>query len=434
MFIKFVLTNTNQVITIWIVKGKRDNQLRKSIVKLLYYRGALSLAELSMYANKSIPNITGLVNGLVQTGYVIEDGLAPSTGGRRAVKYRLNRKIKKYIIAVAMDQFVTRMVVYNLLNEIVYPEATYTLPLQDNPEAFQQLCMAIKRYVTAFGAKHADVIGIGIGMPGFIDVEKGINATFLTSEDGIGLRDRLTRRLGIPVFIENDSSAIAIAELHFGAAKGMEDVMVVNVGWGIGLGMIVNGNLFRGHNGYAGEFSHIPLSHTNKLCSCGKRGCLEVDASLLVAVENAKQAIINGTKSSLEKLFMDHSKTEGDHLIDAARKGDQLAISSLSDAAFMMGKGIATLIHIMNPERIVLSGRGAVAGKLLLPPVQRAIHEFCIPKLVENTDVVISELGDQAELLGAASLVVENSRLGEDGAKAMKKTTKKTDTTANAIP
>src|SRR5690606_23608914 len=131
----------------------------------------------------------------------------------------------------------------------------------------------------------------------------------------------------------------------------------------------------------------------NKLCSCGKRGCLEVDASLLVAVENAKNALANGTTSSLEKLFADNSKAEGDHLIDAACKGDQLAVASLSDAAFMMGKGIATLIHIMNPERVVLSGRGAATGKLLLPPVQRAINEFCIPKLVENTTVVVSELG-----------------------------------------
>src|SRR5690606_16116326 len=257
--------------------------------------------------------------------------------------------------------------------------------------------------------KHEHVLGIGIGMPGFIDVEKGINASFLrTDADEMGLRDRLTQSLELPVYIENDSSVIAISELHFGAAQGLKDVMVVNMGWGIGLGMIVNGRLFRGHNGYAGEFSHIPLSHTNKLCSCGKRGCLEVDASLLVAVENAKQAIAKGTTSNLQKLFSESQKAEGDLLIEAARMGDQLAVESLSNAAFMVGKGIATLIHIMNPERVVLSGRGAAAGKLLLAPVQRAINEFCIPKLAEQTDIVISNLGYQAELLGAASLIIES--------------------------
>lgn len=343
----------------------------------------------------------------------MEHGLAPSTGGRRATTYRLNPKMKKYIIAVAMDQFITRIVLYNTVNEAVYPEKTFSLPLEGNTDAFQQLCIAIERYITSSNVRRSSIVGIGIGMPGFIDIENGVNASFLPVDGHQGLRDQLSRQLDIPVYIENDSSAIAIAELYFGAAKGLQDVMVVNAGWGIGLGMIVNGKLFRGRNGYAGEFSHIPLSHSNKLCSCGKRGCLEVDASLLVAVENAKRAMAEGTPSSLQQLFAAPVKPEGDQLIDAACKGDQLAVTVMSDAAFMIGKGIATLIHIMNPERIVLSGRGAATGKLLLAPVQRAINEFCIPKLVEHTTIVTSSLGYDAELLGAASLVIENSEPDE---------------------
>ncbi|WP_353182717.1 ROK family transcriptional regulator [Parapedobacter lycopersici] len=396
------------------MKRQREDQLRKTVFKLLYYKGALSLMELSTGTKKSIPNITKVVNGLIQDGYVVGQGLAPSTGGRRAVKYRLNKKMKQYIVVVAMDQFVTRIVLYNLLNETVYPEATITLPLQDNEGAFDQLCAFIDDYLDGSAIDRRHLLGVGIGMPGFVDVERGVNASYLYEEnETVGLREKLTQRLGLPVYIENDSSAIAISELHFGAAKGMKDVMVVNVGWGIGLGMIVNGSLFRGHNGYAGEFSHIPLSDSNNLCPCGKRGCLEVVASLLVAVENAKRAMAEGGISSLSKLFSDKTKAEGDHLIAAARKGDQLAIRVLTDAAFMMGKGIATLIHIMNPERVVLSGRGGAAGNLLLPPVYRAIHEFCIPKLVENTDVVVSDLTYRAEFLGAASLVVEHCILEE---------------------
>lgn len=391
------------------MKYERQDQLKLSVFKLLYYNGPLSLAELSTYTNKSIPNITSLINNLVAEGYAVQHGLAPSTGGRRPVKYRLNSKKKHYILAVAMDQFVSRIVAYNLANEIVSPEASIVLPLKDNDAAFHQLCRFIHTYIERAGIRYEHILGVGIGMPGFVDVEKGINASFLLTDiEGVGLRDKLTQSLELPVYIENDSSVIAISELHFGAARGLKDVMVVNMGWGIGLGMIVNGSLFRGHNGYAGEFSHIPLSHTNKLCSCGKRGCLEVDASLLVAVENAKHAIAQGTTSNLQKLFTEKQKAEGDLLIEAARMGDQLAVESLSNAAFMVGKGIATLIHIMNPERVVLSGRGAAAGKLLLAPVQRAINEFCIPKLAEQTDIAISNLGYQAELLGAASLVIEN--------------------------
>ncbi len=391
------------------MKIERQDELKKTVFKQLYYKGALSLADLSHYTRKSIPNITSIMGGLLQDGYAVEDGLAPSTGGRRALRYRLNEKAKQYILAVAMDQFITRVVLYNLANEPAFPERAFPLALSNNPEAFDQLCVAIERYIHSSHIRQAHIMGIGVGMPGFVDVEKGLNASYLTAPaKQPGLRDRLTKRLGMPVYIENDSSAIAIAELHFGSAKGMQDVMVVNMGWGIGLGMIVNGRLFRGHNGYAGEFSHIPLSHTDRLCVCGKRGCLEVDASLLVVVENAKKAIASGAASRLEKLFADPGESEGDQLIQAARQGDQLAITSLSDAAFIVGKGIATLIHIMNPERVVLSGRTAAAGKLLLAPIQRAINEFCIPKLAEQTDVTISSLGYQAELLGAASLVIEH--------------------------
>ncbi len=354
------------------------------------------------------------MNTLLKDGYAIEHGLAPSTGGRRPVKYLLNKKKKKYIVSVAMDQFVSRSTIYNLLNEPVISETSVALPLKENPNALDELTNFINTTIADASIKTDQVLGIGIGMPGFVNVEKGVNDTYLhVADKSTSLCDELSARTGLPVYIDNDSSTIAMAELHFGAARGRDDVMVVNIGWGIGLGMIVNGSLFRGHNGYAGEFSHIPLSHTDKLCPCGKRGCLEVDASLLVAVENAKKALAKGTKSSLEKLFMDKSKAEGDHLLDAARKGDQLAVSTLSDAAFIMGKGIATLIHIMNPERIVLSGRGAAAGKLLLPPIQRAINEFCIPKLAEQTDLVVSSLTYQAELLGAASLVIEKHEMEE---------------------
>ncbi|HKG06362.1 MAG TPA: ROK family protein, partial [Pedobacter sp.] len=258
------------------------------------------------------------------------------------------------------------------------------------------------------GISKDQVLGVGIGMPGFMDTRKGVNYSFFKTPDRRSLRDYLNAEIGLPVFIDNDSSVIAMAELKFGAGKGCKELLVVNVGWGIGLGMIINGRLFRGHSGLAGEFSHIPLSQSNKLCSCGKRGCLEVDTSLLVLVERARARMESGISSSMEELFKDQSKLPGDHLLDAAKAGDPLAVSVLSEAAFLIGKGVATLIHIMNPKLIVLSGRGARAGKILMAPIDQAIHEFCIPRLAEHTEIKVSELASESELLGAAILVMEN--------------------------
>ncbi len=381
-------------------------------MKQLYYKGGLSLAELSQLTGKSLPLVSSALGSLMTAGYVVEHGLAPSTGGRRAVKYQLNRKKRKYIVSVAMDQLYMRIAVYDLLNSPVIPETCHAFPLAAAGSSVDELVRLVGDAIREANAKPEQVLGVGIGMPGFINIDRGINDSFLpVGKNEDSLRNVLSQRLGLPTFIDNDSGTIAMAELHYGAARGRHDVMVVNVGWGIGLGMIVNGELFRGHQGYAGEFSHIPLSNSAKLCACGKRGCMEVEASLLVVLENAKEAMRAGTTSMLERLLKENGRPEGDILLEAAVKGDPLAVTTLSDSAFIIGKGLATLIHIMNPERIVLSGRGAVAGKILLAPIHRAINEFCIPKLAEQTEIVSSALGRDAELLGAAILVMENCQL-----------------------
>jgi len=389
-------------------KTKKHQQLSKEVIRHLYYNKMLTLTELSGLGNKSLPMVTAIVNDLIEEGYVSESGLAPSTGGRRASTFLLNPEKQRFIVAVAMDQLVTQMVIYDLLNREHEPIQVLPLKLYEDAKALNKLISFIKNNISSTGIANKDLLGVGIGMPGFINSKKGVNHSFFNLNDGNTLADFISKELNLPVFIDNDSSLIAQAELKFGVGKGHKDVMVVNFGWGVGLGMIINGKLFKGHNGYAGEFSHIPLSKTNKLCSCGKRGCLEVETSLLVLVERAKAEMAMGATSRMESLFADTNKLAGDHLLNAAKNGDPLAVSILSDAAFLIGKGLSTLIHIMNPELIILGGRGAMAGKILMAPVQQAINEFCIPRLAEHTTILISEMAHMAELLGAASLVIEN--------------------------
>ena len=389
-------------------KIKKHQQLSKEVIKHLYYNKMLTLTELSVLSNKSLPMVTTIVNDLIEEGYVCESGLAPSTGGRRASTFLLNPEKQRFIVAVAMDQLVTQMVIYDLLNREQGPIQVLPLKLSEDERAFSKLVSFIKSNIFNSGIANEDLLGVGIGMPGFINSRKGVNHSFFNLNDGGTLADSLNKELNLPVFIDNDSSLIAQAELKFGVGKGHKDVMVVNFGWGVGLGMIINGKLFRGHSRYAGEFSHIPLSKTNKLCSCGKRGCLEVETSLLVLVERAKAEMSMGATSRMESLFADTHKLAGDHLLKAAKNGDPLAVSILSDGAFLIGKGLSTLIHIMNPELIILGGRGAMAGKILMAPVQQAINEFCIPRLAEHTAILISEMAHMAELVGSATLVIEN--------------------------
>lgn len=388
---------------------KNRGLLRVDIIKQLYYKNPLSLTELSKLTLKSLPLVTKVVNELVEEEYVQEQGLGPSTGGRRASLFLLNPEKQRYVVSVATDQFTARMIIYDLANNVVYPVEMLELELTDDQETIDILISFIHHHIKVSGIDKKKLLGVGIGMPGFISSEEGVNYSHLKTNDGTNLARYLEDKLKLPVYIDNDSRLIAHAEHHFGAAMGMKDVMVVNIGWGTGLGMIINGQLYRGNSGYAGEFSHIPLSNTGTLCSCGRRGCLEVETSLLVMTQKAKAEIEAGAATSMAELFKDKSRNIGEMFLEAARNHDPVAVSILSDAAFYIGKGVATLIHIMNPECVVLSGRGAAAGKILLPPIQQAINEFCIPRIADQTALVLSELAADAELLASASLVIENS-------------------------
>nr|WP_276900486.1 ROK family protein [Pedobacter kyonggii] len=386
---------------------EKNQRLRAGVIKHLYYKKSLSLTDLSKLTQKSLPLVTAVVNNLIAEGYIIEEGFAPSTGGRRAAMFLINPNLKKYIVAIAMDQLTSRLTIYDLSRTMVTPIRTLEFELSSKESDIGDLVNFINTSIDQSEINRTDILGVGIGMPGFVNADEGINHSFLKVKEGTTLQNYLSSKINLPVYIDNDSSLIALAELNFGEAVNLKDVMVVNIGWGTGLGIIVNGKLYRGSSGSAGEFSHIPLSDSDNLCSCGRRGCLEVDTSLLVMAKRAEEAIAGGAESSMKKLFKDKSKHPADHFLHAVSQQDPVAISVLAKAIFQLGKGVATLIHLLNPQCIVLSGRGAKAGKMLLPPIQQAIHEFCIPRIAEQTEIKLSTLTDEAELLAAGSLTVE---------------------------
>jgi predicted NBD/HSP70 family sugar kinase len=379
--------------------------LTKSLIlRHLYFSGKLSSAELGERLDKSVPFVNKILAGLISENMIYEKGLAGSTGGRRPVNYAIVAELA-YIVAVSVDQRYTRIAILDMNRKIVFPIAEFNLILKDNNSALQQLGANIAGVIEKSGIDKQKLLGIGIGMPGFIDFNKGINYTFY---QGQSVTEYISDVTGLPVFIDNDSSVIALAELKFGAAVGKRNAMVINMAWGVGLGMVVNGELYRGENGFAGEFSHIPLFTNNKLCSCGKNGCLETEASLQVIVEKAIEGLQSGISTSLKGLTADNYEKSCEAVIDAAAKGDRFAVQLVSQVGYHIGRGVAILIHLFNPSTIILSGRGATAGKIWRAPIQQALNEYCIPRLADGTVLEISAIGAQAEIIGAAALVMEH--------------------------
>jgi predicted NBD/HSP70 family sugar kinase len=386
---------------------EKDTKYKKSIQKHLYFSGELSCAELSELINKSVPLTTRVLNKMVGEGVVEELGHALSTGGRRPQMYALKPNLL-YMVSVAMDQMITRIAILDMRNNYVGKVKSIELALNDNPDALQQLTQNLIAFIDASGIPKDKIVGIGIGMPGFVDIEKGLNYSFLKVAEGESITSTIESLLGIPVLIDNDSSLIALAELKLGSARNKQNVMVINISWGIGLGMILKGTLFNGHNGFAGEFSHIPIFSNNKMCSCGKMGCLETEASLTIVVEKAIEGLRKGRLSMMKDLSTEHMEEASIAVLNAAAKGDNFAVELISETAYNIGRGVAILIHLLNPELIVLSGKGSVAGKIWETPIQQAINEHCIPKISDNTKIEISQLGYEAELIGAAALVMEH--------------------------
>ena len=378
---------------------------KRKILKELCFGNVLSALDLSTRIEKSLPLTTRILNELVDEKILKESGYASSTGGRRPQRYSLVAG-KMYVVSVAMDQLVTRIGIIDLQNCDISHSQKYNLVLSQNDATLSNLTKHINGFIKKSGIAKDKILGVGIGMPGFVDVDKGINYSFLDHK-GESIPAYIEKIIELPVFIDNDSSIIALTELKLGSAINTKNTMVINLGWGVGLGMIINGKLFRGNNGFAGEFSHIPLFENNKLCACGKSGCLETETSLLVVIDKAKEELNKGRVSSIKKIPSDFEEA-CNTIINAAIDGDQMAIELLSDMAYNLGKGIATLIHILNPELIVLSGRGASAGNMLLAPMQHAINKYCIPRLSAYTKVIISTFSKSAELIGGAALVIEN--------------------------
>jgi len=386
--------------------GEKKSFYKKRIIKEIYFSSLISCADLSEKINKSLPLTTKMLNELIDEGIVIETGHAASTGGRRPAMYSLKRGMM-HVIAVAMDQLVTRIALVDMSDSAIKEITKFELKLDKNPTALFELTKNMDEFINKLSISKEKIIGVGIGMPGFINFKKGINYTFLPSGE-TSINDHISQRLGLPVFIDNDSSLIALTELKFGAARNKQNAMVINISWGIGLGLILNGELFRGSDGFAGEFSHLPLFNNNKLCECGKSGCLETEASLLVVIEKARKALADGRPSLLKELPADNFDEACREITKAAGKGDKLTVELLSEAGYTIGRGVAILIHILNPDIIILSGRGSLAGKIWLAPIQQALNEYCIPRLGANTAIQMSALGYDAELIGAAALVIEN--------------------------
>lgn len=377
----------------------KNKFLKRRMLSHLDRYGDFTITELSRELNTSVPKITSLVNELIEDRLIRDNGKFDSTGGRRASIYGLvadacffiGVDVKKYYINVGLLDFRKHLV--NLKEKIPYR-------LENTQESFHQLLELIRLYLQELSLPKNKILGMGINLSGRINQTTGYSYSYFHFQEE-PLAQTIQREFGIPTFLENDSRAMAYGEFCSGEVSGARHVLFVNMDYGIGLGILVNGKLYYGKSGFSGEFGHIPFFENEILCHCGKKGCLETEASGQSLIRKFNQKIKQGLSSSAMKKKKDPAEVTLLDIIAAAHQEDMLCIEILADLGEKIGKGLAMLINVFNPELLILGGTLSETGDYLRLPIKSAINKYSLSLVNSDTQLRISRLGEKAGVIGA---------------------------------
>jgi N-acetylglucosamine repressor len=382
---------------------RKKANLKNKILKFLYYKGPKSIPEISRRIAKTVPTTALLIESLLKERHILEQGSGDSSGGRKPNLYAIN-PTENYVFVGNFKQTTYELGIFNLNNELVSKLAHFSYNiLIDNVD---EILKNIGNYLKRNSQYKKKLLGAGIGMPGLINSKNGVNESYFKLPSS-NLVDVFSKVIGVPVFIENDTRVMTVGEYRFGQAKGKKNIICVNYDKGIGIGFIFNGEVYHGKTGYAGEFGHMQIIPKGTLCYCGKQGCLETVASGRFILNEVMTAVKDGIPSQLTKILADKNKPDIDDLLKAVRLGDEFAINLISNASAELGRGLAMLVHLLNPEIIIIGGKLAEAGKYIQNPVQHALDKYTLASIHDDVIVSISKLGDKAIFMGLISTVVE---------------------------
>jgi N-acetylglucosamine repressor len=382
--------------------------LKLKLAEILYKEGQKTISELCDATNNSIPSLTAVLNELAHAGWIINYGIGESRGGRKPAMYGLNPGAG-FIMGIELSRDFSRLCIFNLFNQSLGDLIEINEGLDTTKEILSVLKKESGKLLKKQGIKNEQVIGYGITIPGLIDIKTGVSYSYPQLGSG-NLNLLFTELFGRPSFVEHDTKSMVLGESWFGLAKKMSDVLFLNIGAGIGMGIIINGNLYNGHSGFSGEFGHIQMIPNGDLCYCGKIGCLETVASGTALVKKAKEEIKKGKSSILSsKVNNNLDEIKLVNIIVAAKQGDHFALELLEEASEQIARGISTLLHLFNPEAIIIGGELAETGTLLLDTIQHKLNKYAMLKLKQDTQLILSELHQSAGLLGAIPVVMSKA-------------------------
>uniref|UniRef100_UPI0032172B14 ROK family transcriptional regulator n=1 Tax=uncultured Draconibacterium sp. TaxID=1573823 RepID=UPI0032172B14 len=378
-------------------------KLRKGMIAHFASCGDSTIADLCKTFNSSIPTITKALSELIEDGLVVDFGKIETGGGRRPNVYGLDPK-SLYFMGVEVKRKSLNLAIIDINKQIVKLAERVPFRLNNSKESLDNLCAAIQDFLSGMGPKREKVLGAGVNITGRVNSKTGNSYSFFYFEEE-PLAEMIEKQIGIKTFVENDTRAMTYGEYACGVVKDEKDVLFINMSAGVGLGVVQGGQIQYGKSGFAGEFGHIPFFENDIICHCGKKGCLETEVSGPAIEQMCISEIEKGTSSVLTEKYEKDKTITLDDIIEAANNDDVLAIDVIAQIGEKLGRGIALLINIFNPELVILGGTLATTGDYLILPVKSAVNKYALSLVYDDTKLKISKLGNRAGVIGACLLV-----------------------------
>ena len=384
-------------------KDNKNSLLKKTILYLCIEHGEHSIAAISEAIGASVPTATKLIGELMDEGFMIDLGKSGTSGGRRPSIYGLNPEAG-YFMGVDMRNSHASVAVTDFKGGLISFQDNIPFKMEANEATIHNLAQSLRSYIDKTGIDWHKMMGLGISIPGRVNPVTGYSNSY-SFDPQRPISQILAEDLNLHVVLENDSRAMTYGE-YLGGGLKEKNMLYVNVSWGLGMGMILSGRLYYGTSGYSGEFGHFPLLDNGQMCRCGKIGCLETGASGSALVRMVGEKLQSGRASSLAAKFRTDGRVNLNDLFQAIQNEDILAIEMVEKVGTNLGKGLAGLINIFNPELVVIGGKVAVAaGDYLMLPIRTAIKRHVLNIANQDTSIKLTQLRQKAAPTGAALLV-----------------------------
>ncbi|MBP3440405.1 MAG: ROK family protein [Tidjanibacter sp.] len=375
----------------------KDNILRHCI-----YEGNQMIPQMAAALGYSVPTVAKYVGELINEGYFVECGKMDSHRGRKPVIYGVNPSAC-YFIGVDIARFALNIGLMNLTGEIVHEAAIGDFCFDNTPATLDRVCHEVGEFLAHSGVSSDKVTLVNINISGRVNSLSGESySIFNFEENDEPLAAILSEKIGLPVRIENDSRAMTFGELSTGNARGYRNALFVNASWGLGLGIIVGGELYYGRHGYSGEIGHMNVYNNEIMCHCGKKGCLETEVSGNAIHRKLLERIRQGQASMLSaRVASGQPISTIDIVCAATHNEDPLCIELIEQTGAELGRQLANLINIFNPEAVIVGGTLALADEYFISPIRNAIRKYSLKLMCKDIEVLASANPLKAGMIGA---------------------------------